>query len=147
MSAGVTDQLAILGRLQLKRVVVTAAAIAAADGLIVLDKSVNQGAWLEVEEGATVRGIQMLNQHGDDVTATDLDLTTQLVIVAGAGSPYNFTIEHEAAGAPAIAAAHRLWCPSSGAPGTFGTATIGQNQVTLCWDPGLSRWRVPWSVA
>ena len=147
MSTGVTDQLAILGRLQLKRVVVTAAAIAAADGLIVLDKTVSQGAWLEVEEGAVVRGIKLLNQHGDDVTDSDIDLTTQLVIVSGPGAPYSFTIEHEAAGAPAIAAAHRMWCPSSGIPGMFGTATIGQSQVTLCWDPGLSRWRVPWSVA
>lgn len=146
MSSGDFGGVKVRGRLQLGRVYVTAATIAAADGLLVLDESTS-GAWVEVESGATIRGIMIVNASGDDVTAVWDGLITALTIVSSPAMPYAATFEHEAADAPAIDPSHRLWCPSVAVPGTFGDAAVTQHQITIAWDPSLSRWRVPWSAA
>jgi len=138
----------VRGRLTLGRTVVSAATLTAADGLMVLGaSSTTSGAWVEVESGATVRGIQIINKNDDDITDVWGSECTQLVLVASPVAPWSFTLENEAADLPSIAEMHRLWCPSQGTPGTFANATVWQNQITLAWDPSLSRWRVPWSAA
>lgn len=102
------------------------------------------GAWIELEAGASLSGIKVIDSSGADVTADgNGEWVTMLQLVAAPSPPHVGTLVHDDLG---VDAQCRLWIPSLGAPGTFGDASYSQHQTVIIWDGalagGVGRWRV-----
>jgi hypothetical protein len=146
MSGGLTvNSVVARGRFQLGYRLVTAAELAGAGGLLTIPLTDN-GAFVVIEAGATLEGITVRNRVGDDLTDSDLDLATVLVLVASPVAPYTVTLVHDSASPSIPDDSDKLWIPSLSTPGSFGNGVLGQHNTTLTWCPLVQRWRVPWTA-
>lgn len=148
MSSETADTIAALGRVHLGRLAVSAADLSSAGGLLTINLGdLVPGAWVEIEAGATLRGIRIINSAGDDETAIFGDRVSWMLIVASPASPYTVTVTNEDA---AVDPEHRLWIPSQSVPGMLMDGTIGQEAANAQWDPsllsGVGRWRIPYAA-
>lgn len=102
------------------------------------------GAWVEIEAGATLRGIQVLESDGSilDLAATT-DYVTLLTLVVSPSVPYVVTAKHEDL---SVAADHRLRVPVLAVPGTYADGFLTEHQLFVPYDPILRRWRVSYSA-
>jgi hypothetical protein len=129
------------GRYQIGAREVTAAELSDADGLLTLLVG-DHGAFIMIEAGATLNGITVRNIIGDDLTNSDLDLATMLIVVASPASPYAVDLTHESL---LIAdPTDRLYLPSLSTPGTFADGMLTQHTSNFVWCPFVERWRISW---
>ena len=143
MSGSSVGNLAVRGRFQVGARSVTAAELAAADGLLTLLID-DTGAFVMIESGATLRGITVRNSTNDDLTGSDPDLASAVIVAASPASPYTVDLVHESGLIDDVT--DRLWIPSLSNPGTFADATLGQHTTNFIWCPFVQRWRVSWTA-
>lgn len=132
------------GRICFKLREVSAAELAANDGVLVVALAEAQGTWVEIEAGAVLNGIQITGDDADDdVTASSTTHVTMLTLQSSDAPPYFFTAVHDHAGTPE----HQRLRVTGMTPGSYGSGPVTENHVLLGYDPKRQRWRVPWTAA
>ena len=145
MSEARFDTVLVCKELSLGYATVTAADLLAAGGLLtVVVNDPTGGAFVHVEAGAVIKGVQFVGPDG--VTDSTADYSTRaraLLIACLPGAPGVVSVIHESGDVANVA--HRLRVQST-TPDVTADGAITHNPVLLWWLPTLNRWAVPWSA-